>query len=190
MAWWQHSSALYTMSQFKVKGAPWLPPLWHLRSTSPIPAAPSRWRRVPRTGHHLNRFTQAQNSRMWSLRQLISLRAALTTLDTTQQMTCKSRSWNRYGSTTRTNNSWIRGAMRRQLHTCASGVRRVDVWRPRSSAVKSILMKQLISSRREALFVPTGRLKIGTPTMTRLKLNRVLRAMAMRLTFEMNSETE
>lgn len=80
--------------------------------------------------------------------------------------------------------------MRRLLHTCASGVKRVDVWRPRSSAVKSILMKQLISSRQEALCEPTGRLKIGTLTMTRLKLNRVLRAMAMRLTFEMNSETE
>ena len=190
MACWQHSSALFTMSQLWVKEAPWLPPLWHLRSISLVLVAHSRKWRVPHTDHHLNRFTQARNSRMWSLRQSISLRAALTTLDTTQQMTCKSRSWNKYGSTTRTNNWWIRGATRRQLHTCVSGVRRVDVWRPRSSAVKSILMKQLISSRREALFVPTGRLKIGTPTMTRLKLNRVLRAMAMRLTFEMNSGTE
>ena len=177
------------MSQW-VKGAHWLPPQQRLRSTLLILVVLSPRRRVPPTDHHLNRFTLAQNSRTLSLRQLISLRAALTTLATTQQMTCRSKSWSRCGSTTRTNSSWIRGVMRRRLHTCASGVRHVGAWRPRSSAVKSISMKELILSRREALFVPTGRLKIGTPTMIPLRIVPVQRARKMTLPFEMNSETE
>ena len=178
------------MSQLWAKLVPWLPPLRHLQSTSPVLVVPSLWRRVLPTDRHLNRFTQAQSSRMWSIQQLTSLRAAQTTLDTTQQMIWKSKSWNKYGFTTKTNNLWIRGAMKKQLHTCASGARRVDAWKPRSSVAKSILMKQLILSRREALFVPTGRLKIGTPTMTPLSKNQVLRAMAMKLPIEMNSGTE
>ena len=127
---------------------------------------------------------------MWSSRPLISLRAALTTLDTTQLMICKNKSWNRYGSTTRTNSWWTRDATRRRLHICVSGVKRVDEWRPRSNDVRSTLMKQLISSRREALFVPTGRLKIGTRTMTQLRMNRVPRARTRRLPIETNSGTE
>lgn len=178
------------MSQFYQRGAPWLPPLRHLRNTSPILAVPLLWRRAPPTVRHLNPFTQAQNSKMWSLRPLISLRAARTTLDTTQPMICKSKSWNRYGSTTRTNSWWIRGATKRRLHTCVSGARRVEEWRPRYSAVRSILMKQLISSRREALFVPTGRLKIGTRTMIRLRMNRVPRVRTRRLSIEKSSGTE
>ena len=122
--------------------------------------------KAPYTSHRSRSSTRIASKR-YSMYQLTSSRADRTISGIIHLKTWQSRTWSRSGGGTKIRNSLISDEKRKLQRTSGSGAWLADAWKQKFNVERNILMMPQTFKKLVASFVPTGRPRIGTLTMTR-----------------------